>query len=145
MKYSIMFNKGSNKSEMLCKYIKVDICLEAIRLNPSYLYFFLGSTHCASLLDRIWEILPQHQIHQTPSPQYEFVISSVESSDKKWAVKAVNRIADICPGAIRYWQKGITSKNTQKDIQSYCQSYLSQNLIKKELKNVKVNYHRFFL
>ena len=45
----------------------------------------------------------------------------------------------MCPGVIRYWQKGIENKNVQRQIQKYCQDHLSESLIRKELNNVKVN------
>ena len=106
-----------------------------IRLYPSYLYYFLGSSHCSTLLDLIWPFLPTEEIDS--SERVKNSIASKESTKRKCAVNALNRMADICPGAIRYWQKGLSNKNIQKDIQNYCQMYLSQSLIKKELSNVK--------
>ena len=114
---------------------KVDICLELICLNSGYLYYFLGSSECSSLLDMIWSLLPDRQIDQAVDLK---CISSNFANQQDWSISGLNRIADVCPGAIRYWMKGLSNKNLQKEIQLFCQNYLSETLVKKELKNVKV-------
>ena len=114
---------------------KVDICLELICLNSGYLYYFLGSSECSNLLEMIWSLLPDRQIDQAVDLK---CISSNFANQQDWSISGLNRIADVCPGAIRYWMKGLSNKNLQKEIQLFCQNYLSETLVKKELKNVKV-------
>ena len=91
----------------------------------------------------IWSLLPDRQIDQAVDLK---CISSNFANQQDWAISGLNRIADVCPGAIRYWMKGVSNKNLQKEIQLFCQNYLSETLVKKELKNVKVKLtHSHFI
>ena len=113
-----------------------------IKLNSSYLYYFLGSSHCSVLLDKIWNMLPEGSISDKNAPN-SLLIRSHFAENRNLAVFGILRIADVCPGVIRYWQKGIESKNVQREIQKFCQDHLSENLVRKELQNVNVS--SFFL
>jgi hypothetical protein len=126
----------SNENQIHSAVLAVDICLELICLNSGYLYYFLGSSECSSLLDMIWSLLPGRQIDEAVDLK---CISSNFVNLQDWSISGLNRIADVCPGAIRYWMKSLSNKNLQKEIQLFCQNYLSETLIKKELKNVKIS------
>ena len=108
-----------------------------IRLNSSYLYYFLGSSHCSTLLDNIWDMLPEGAINAGNDKMT--VIRSHHADNQQLAISAILRIADVCPGVIRYWQKGIENKHVQRQIQKFCQDHLSEALVRKELTNVNVS------
>ena len=71
------------------------------------------------------------------------IIRSHQADNQRLAIFAILRIADVCPGVIRYWQKGIENKNVQREIQKFCQDHLSEGLIRKELNNVNVSIFCF--
>ena len=112
-----------------------------IRLNSSYLYYFLGSPHCSTLLDKIWNMLPEGVV--MADQKLDSIIRSHQADNQRLAIFAILRIADVCPGVIRYWQKGIENKNVQREIQKFCQDHLSEGLIRKELNNVNVSIFCF--
>ena len=83
-------------------------------------------------------MLPEGSISDKNAPN-SILIRSHFAENRNLAVFGILRIADVCPGVIRYWQKGIESKNVQREIQKFCQDHLSENLVRKELQNVNVS------
>lgn len=121
--------------------LAISLCLHLIPISGSanFLHFFLGSEHFSSFLDRVWNELPQLELDalSLPSLDEPLPIGSDMYQLQKWALAGVNEVAQICPGSVRLWQKSLTNKQMQRDVQSYFSQYLSAKLVLKELKDVK--------
>ena len=121
--------------------LAISLCLHLIPVSGSatFLHFFLGSEHCSEFLDKIWSHLPQGELdgNLLPGLEESFPIGSDKYQLQRWALAGLHEVAKICPGAVRLWQKSITNKNMQREVQWYFSQYLSEKLVLKELKGVK--------